>query len=34
MDAAAERGYLDVVHEYLPLQMAEYDRWMNREKTL
>ena len=27
-------GYLDVVHEYLPLQMAEYDRWMNREKTL
>lgn len=27
-------GYLDIIHEYLPVQMAEYDRWMNREKTL
>ena len=27
-------GYLDVVHKYLPLQMASYHRWLNRQRTV
>lgn len=27
-------GYLDVVYKYLPLQMREYHRWLNRQRTV
>ena len=27
-------GYLDVIYKYLPVQFAEYHRWLNRQRTV
>ena len=27
-------GYLDVVHKYIPVMMANYHRWLNRQNTI
>lgn len=27
-------GYLDVVHKYIPVMMANYHRWLNRQNTV